>query len=430
MLAASKIVARSDAVYGGVAIGVTILELALIATNPSLGNLALEFALITQLLISLIVEFLVGHSFTRKWGVARSTIVGYVFKLFSAVFLLAGFWFAAAGGLYSAWACILVSFVSDSFGTGCLKASFRPAYNLLHQVVTGKSADYVQTFKSFLWLRIGIPFTLLFSASVMMGAFSDMYSASAVMAMLFFCRVVQVVLSERDLRSIYAQNIKNKSSSILRLSLTDIARHFRIVRKCPSQMCGYVAGNTFESLVLIYAIGLLYRYKEFLNFPEYLSWLGSSVVAFIVFLVSTMFSGFMLSKIDFKGSSLALSIGCLILTSISAVMVIFSTNDRFGFLAISVFCLTGVVVGLIMTRVTSSEILRNLSGGDDVSFFLIAELLTTLIIIALTILSGAFLDPPRVIVGLGIGLILLMIGYTIAVGRGRLVLDGHSEKLS
>ena len=43
---ANQIISRSDAMYCGIAMAVTILELALIATNPQLGNHALEIALI------------------------------------------------------------------------------------------------------------------------------------------------------------------------------------------------------------------------------------------------------------------------------------------------------------------------------------------------------------------------------------------------
>ena len=61
MKSAHTLIARSDALYGGVAMGATILELALIASNPNLGQFSLEFSLATQLIISLIVEFYIGH---------------------------------------------------------------------------------------------------------------------------------------------------------------------------------------------------------------------------------------------------------------------------------------------------------------------------------------------------------------------------------
>jgi len=86
MKSAANIVSRSDALYGGIAMGVTILELALIATNPKLGSFSLEFSLITQLLISLVIEFYTGHSFVNRFGTASTTIYGFTFKLASAVF--------------------------------------------------------------------------------------------------------------------------------------------------------------------------------------------------------------------------------------------------------------------------------------------------------------------------------------------------------
>lgn len=45
MKSAQTLIARSDALYGGVAMGATIIELALIASNPNLGQFSLEFRL-------------------------------------------------------------------------------------------------------------------------------------------------------------------------------------------------------------------------------------------------------------------------------------------------------------------------------------------------------------------------------------------------
>jgi hypothetical protein len=54
---ASRLVSQADALYFGVAIAVTVIELAMLATTPGLGRFALEYAFIAQLTISMCLEF-------------------------------------------------------------------------------------------------------------------------------------------------------------------------------------------------------------------------------------------------------------------------------------------------------------------------------------------------------------------------------------
>jgi hypothetical protein len=410
MKSAHELIARSDALYGGVAMGATILELALIASNPSLGKFSLEFSLVTQLIISLIVEFYIGHYFTKKLGIANTTIYGFIFKLACATFLTLGFLAALLGYWHTGWSLILIAFVCDSAGTGCLKASFRPAYNALHIKMTGHSADYVKAFNHHLYIRIVTPFILLLAASLIINYTSYLYAILAIMSMLLFLRLVQIHISNSDLRP-----TKTRITTSTHLNRHAYLKHFTVAAKYPVQIIGYVAGNVFESLILMYAIGLLYRHRDLLGVVQQLSWLGSSAIAYLVFLASTVLGRLVISKFIIRNSSTTFGVSCLIATIITSLLLASTSKDITYFLSLAFFCLLGVVIGTIITRLTSNEVLHNASDSDAVSFFLVSELATTLTIILITTASSFTLKPERIIEGLSYGLIVLMGAYCLAI---------------
>jgi len=390
--------------------GATILELALIASNPSLGQFSLEFSLVTQLIISLIVEFYIGHYFTNKLGIANTTIYGFIFKLACATFLALGFWAALLGYWHTGWSLILIAFVCDSAGTGCLKASFRPAYNALHIKMTGHGADYVKAFNHHLYIRIGTPFILLLAASLIISHASYLYAILATMSMLLFLRIVQIYISNSDLRP-----TKTRITTSTPLNRHAFLKHFTVAAKHPVQIIGYVAGNVFESLILMYAIGLLYRHRDLLGVAQQLSWLGSSAIAYLVFLASTVLGRLVISKFIIRNSSTTFGVSCLIATIITSLLLASTSKDITYFLSLAFFCLLGVVIGTIITRLTSNEVLHNASDSDAVSFFLVSELATTLTIILITTASSFILKPERIIEGLSYGLIVLMGAYCLAI---------------
>lgn len=415
MKSASSIVSRSDALYGGIAMGVTILELALIATNPKLGSFSLEFSLVTQLLISLVIEFYVGHSFAHRFGTAKTTIYGFTFKLACAVLLTIGFYSALLDYWHFSWCLILISFTFDSLGTGCLRSSFRPAYNDLHVHTTGHSADYVEAFKKHLHLRIGAPLILLLLASFMMSDGYSLYAMLVTMFSLSLCRAIQICISYHDLRLIFSKKTRSQNRSSF-----NWIHHFKIIPNYPSQIFGYVAGNTLEMLVLMYAIGLLYRHKLSAVMPDSLSWLGSSLIAFLVFSASTAFGVIALSKFGLKKSDTAFSTYCFLATiAISLPLATENTNTLY-FLTLSAFCFLGIGIGITMTRITSNEILNRADRQEIFSFFLIGELLTTVTIILIVTVSSLLLTPENIMKGLGYGLIILMGTYYLSTAYRQL----------
>jgi hypothetical protein len=410
MKCAHTLIARSDALYGGVAMGATILELALIASNPNLGQFSLEFSLATQLIISLIVEFYIGHYFVAKLGTANTTIYGFILKLACAIFLTLGFLAALLEYWYTGWSLILIAFVCDSAGTGCLKASFRPAYNALHIKMTGKTADYIKAFNHFLYIRIGTPFILLLIASLAINSTSYLYSTTAIMSTLLLLRTAQIYISNSDLRA-----TNTNKTFLIHSTQHAYLKHFAVAAKYPVQIIGYVAGNVFESLILMYAIGLLYRHSDLLGLAHQFSWLGSSAIAYIVFLVSTVLGRFVISKFIINKSSTTLATSCLFATVTTSLLLVLTNKDITFFLSLAFFCLLGVVIGTIFTRLTSNEVLHDANDSDAVSFFLVSELATTLTIILIITASSFSFDPERVIDGLSYGLVALMMAYCLAI---------------
>jgi hypothetical protein len=165
----------------------------------------------------------------------------------------------------------------------------------------------------------------------------------------------------------------------------------------------------------MYAIGLLYRHRDLLGVAQQLSWLGSSAIAYLVFLASTVLGRLVISKFILRNSSTTFGVSCLIATIITSLLLASTSKDITYFLSLAFFCLLGVVIGTIITRLTSNEVLHNASDSDAVSFFLVSELATTLTIILITTTSSFTLKPERIIEGLSYGLIVLMGAYCLAI---------------
>lgn len=100
---AKQLIGRSDAMYCGIAMVVTILELALIATNPQLGAYALEIALLLQLIISASLEFYAGATLSFYIGIGNTMLTGFALKLASAVSFLIGFYLSYQGLIIITW---------------------------------------------------------------------------------------------------------------------------------------------------------------------------------------------------------------------------------------------------------------------------------------------------------------------------------------
>lgn len=119
--------AKADALYYAIGMVITILELALIATNKNFGATGLELSFLVQIIFSVVIESSAGILFLRR-GPYLTTIYGMLAKIL-AVLLLGGAVFSSnIFGLTITWIFLVAFFMADGIGSGCLLSAFRPAY--------------------------------------------------------------------------------------------------------------------------------------------------------------------------------------------------------------------------------------------------------------------------------------------------------------
>ncbi|EYU13689.1 MULTISPECIES: hypothetical protein [Photorhabdus] len=401
-------IARADAMYSSVAMSVTILELALIATNEHLGNFSLEFTLISQLVISLIIEFASGSMMSFNFGLARTTVIGFWLKLLSAFLLLAGFALSYIGYFYLAWFIIIMSFVCDAAGTGCLKTTFRPSYNMMSIFKIGEPADYVNSFKYYLYIRLILPFILLGITIVLIGFFNEKVAAIAIFSMIMILRLIQIFQSKKDLDCIHKE--KNNNNVLGFYKLKDFLSVVKL--NVPNSLL-FITGNIFESIVLMYSIGLLYKYQVYLNLPNYLAWLGSSSVAFVIYLFSAVMGNQIMVRLKRFETSIKLKQSLVLVSLLASTLLLISPLGASQFITLSFFSLIGVSVGLIMTRIAINTALYEFDERKSVVFFLFVETMTTGFIILFSIAGSLFFKEDSVIKAFCVGLIVFLLSYFI-----------------
>lgn len=190
---ASRLVSQADALYFGVAIAVTVIELAMLATTPGLGRFALEYAFIAQLTISMCLEFGAAFFIISFLGIIRSVSTGFFLKAASCCLFYFGI-LIAQNFFLLAWFLLLSSFVLDSIGTGVLRATFRPAYSALHFDKEGRPADFVSILRSSLGIRIGLPCVLLFLTYLIQTNIAEGWVIVSLLVLVMACRSSQIFL--------------------------------------------------------------------------------------------------------------------------------------------------------------------------------------------------------------------------------------------
>lgn len=403
---AAQLIGRSDAMYCGIAMTVTILELALIATNPQLGAYALEIALLLQLTISASLEFYAGAALCFYIGIGKTMLAGFMLKLASAISFLIGFYLSYQDFFTSTWCFLVAAFTLDAIGTGCLKPTFRPTYNRIHLTLTGENANFAIIAFSFLTLRLLLPFTLLLLASYVLSFWRPPYTAMAIFLMIILCRSIQLFYAHHDLK--HTQVLFKPKQHIHLLSLS---RLFNAYQRNPTAFYGFLTGNLFESIILMYAIGLLYQYKYLLKLPDFLSWLGSSMIAFSLYLISIIIGGGLLLKTIKNTLPKSLAFIFFSLTLSSFLWLTLDTKDQSLFYALTVFSFSGVIIGLILTRLSINLILKDSSDLEAVDFFLLVEVVTTFCIIGIAAVAAFIFGPDGLIKGFGFGITFTLLIY-------------------
>lgn len=387
---ACRTVGRAESLYFAVAITVTIIELAVIATTPTLGTLALEYALIAQLAISVLVEFGAAYILVIRLGIIRATQAGFTLKALSCCLFFSGV-IVAAYSFFIGWMLILSSFLVDAIGTGMLKAAFRPAYSAMHCVRSGKPADYVNSLRGFGAIRLGLPCVLLFLVGVAKVYADDIRIICAMFLIVLGCRGVQILLARLDLRGV--KLTPDRTSDKPRLGSAPV---LTALKKAPELWACYILGTVFESVILMYGIGLIYKYKEVSLLPDPVSWMGASAVSLGLYLFSYAGAGCVVRYWSFlKGNNLFLA-ACSCLTGV-VVFLLLQHPGEAGYLAGLVgFCFSASVSAILLVRFASTQCLLLFNEEDSARIFLWAELAANAGLIVIVVMAATLMGPDSI----------------------------------
>lgn len=408
-------VKRADALYFAIAITVSIIELAIIATTPDLGAFALEYALITQLTLSIIVEFGAAYVLVTKLGVIRATHAGFIFKAMSCCLFFAGVAVSSVSFIYG-WSLIITSFLFDAMGTGLLKAAFRPAYSALHYSKIGRPADFVDSLIGFGAIRLGLPCLLLFLVGVANLFATPQELIYVMFTVVFGCRCFQVLLARGDLRSVMlapnriSDSVKHGAASVLNM-----------FKKAPDLWACYTVGTVFESVILMYGIGLIYKYKGIALLPDTVTWMGASAASLWIYLISYTGAGYVVRYWSRLKNSKLFLVACACITG-AVVSMLMLTPGEAGYLAgLLSFCFLASLSALLLVRHASTQILLIFNEQDSAKIFVWTELAANLALVVVVGTATTLVGPESILRIFGI-----FFGLSIAVAIV-LCMKGHGQ---
>lgn len=211
---------------------------------------------------------------------------GFIFKLVSAIAFPSTFYLSYHDLFTAAWCLLILAFCLDASGTGCLKSTLRPARNRPHLTLLGESADYANIACHCLSYRVLLPFTLLICARFLLSFWPPLTASIIIISSIIFRRLTQTYYAFCDFNT-----MKTPLHSEYPKATFSLERLINTYTRNPTTFRGYLTGNLFESIILMYAIGLLYRHRSLLNLPASLAWLGSSLVSFILYITSIIVGG-------------------------------------------------------------------------------------------------------------------------------------------
>jgi hypothetical protein len=377
-------VAKRDALFGAVGITTSILEVALIATHQHFGANALEWSFVVQILLSLVIETTIGM-FCLRLGPARTTILGMGLKTLAVITLILCFWVAGQAGPALIWGLLVLFFVLDSAGSGCLVPAFRPAYAewYARRAAPGEALDFLAILTHGVTCRIGLPLVVLLF-SFLIFANPDGYALRGVV-MPAGALILFIMLAIRLYP--FCQTLRDLAAAPLALeppggaaSPAPLYCHGILV-EAKAMLLMYVTGNLAFLAVMLYFIGIIFKLFQQFSMSFLLGWLGGSTVGFLVYGFSTLAAILLLPRLGQTISILYL-VAALFACSCSTFFVIyFNLPLVMQILFLSAFCLVGILVGNGCQRYVSNEVIRTLPERSHQGFFLVGEILTGVIIL-------------------------------------------------
>ena len=391
---------RADSLYFAIAITVTIVELAIIATTPTLGTLALEYALVAQLALSILIEFSTAYLVIAWFGIISGTHIGFILKMLSCCLFFAGVAIAGHSFFYG-WLLVISSFLFDAMGTGLLKAAFRPAYSAMYYSSTGKPADYISTLKGSGVIRLGLPCVLLFIAGIANVLATSQQAIFAMFLIVAGCRCVQIYLARSDLRMITPS--PTGTSKTVNHNSIPISAAFR---KAPALWVYYILGTVFESVILMYGIGLIYKYKDIEILPDAVTWMGASAISLWIYLISYAGAGYVARYWSVLKSSKVFLMLCTCLNGVVVYLLLLEPGEIGYFAGLLGFCFCASVAALLLIRHASTQFLRLFNEQDSAKIFVWTELVANLTLISIVVTATALVGPESIlrIFGIFLGL--------------------------
>ena len=373
---------RSDAVFNGAAFGVAILETALIASNPALGVNGFEVAVILQLIIALIFDSS-GGVISYKLGAVLAVKIGYLLKVLMAIFLGIAFYGAHIENFGLLWLMILMSSISDSIASGCLHIAFRPAYNALSVKNYDVSADYVKALSHHISIRIGFPILIVMFAVLFRFLLDVQLASILAVGGIIFVRLYQLILTIGDFR-LFKDEISIQRQPTVRLADASLAMQ----RVNLGDFVQYILADAIETLILTYIIGLIFRESSIFQQPD-ISWMGSSIVALLVYAASVLTSIFLAKKLVGVNNVNSL---CFLFTSILVSLGLFLVDlfDNYYYPLI-LYALVGTSLASLVMRMVSNKILSYLDERSAMGFNLICRIVGG-ILIATTMLVTIYFN--------------------------------------
>lgn len=320
-------------------------------------------------------------------GIIRSVSTGFFLKAASCCLFYFGI-LIAQNFFLLAWFLLLSSFVLDSIGTGVLRATFRPACSALHFDKEGRPADFVSILRSSLGIRIGLPCVLLFLTYLIQKNLAEGWVIVSLLVLVMACRSSQIFFVKKDLRELRHHDLSLGAERV-KLMWSTLA----LLRKHLGIMVVYVGGGILDSIVLMYGVGLLYRYRDWMLLPESLSWLGASFVSLSLYIIAFLLAAWLVSqwaRVERYFLALVL-LGLVIL--ILVTLAIFLPGGILFYIGLLGFCLLSSLASVLMTRYASTVVLNEMSERRSAELFMFGELLVNMILVFVVgfgmILGGA-----------------------------------------
>jgi hypothetical protein len=364
-------VAKRDAQFYAVGLAMTILEVALFATNNRFGSNALELSFLIQILLILSIESIVGIC-CLKYGAIKTTIIGFAFKMIGVCFLVLAHILSFTFSLGIIWSALLAFFIMDSAGSSCLVAAYRPAYIKWYHVTSGDIVpiDFVKIIAHSMQWRV-----------IIFWIFGRTEQTISILGAIIIFSVM-IILRATQLSSIYRDlnNIKDGYKLCSDGECPRTVDQAKAVFEQVDPLLLYVVGNLCFLSVALYYVGIIYQILLSFNKSFYLAWMGGSLVGFSIYAISTLLSPVLFSWFD-KGIPEKIFGGFISAVSLSAFLfLIMFEAPLVRLLSLSLFSIIVVILGNGLQRQAINNISGQLHEKYHQAFFFMGETMTGAII--------------------------------------------------